>query len=432
MNTQLIRILFVTLVFLLFLANATGLLHLELTSPPHFSIESQWFTESPRSDGAFTLPRFLWSPEMLLFLITGTVLSLSLPRLSPIPASIVTMVMVIPPVYLNYSGYMQSAVLPMEYFLLTILILYVVNVLISYFEETHIRQQIISTFSHYAPPQIVHELCKHPKKISLKGQSRDMSVLFCDLVNFSAIAEIMDPVDLTSMLNEYFTRTTDILHRHEATIDKFIGDSVMAFWGAPLQQPKHATQAVRASFDLHAGMADMQDYFLKRGWPHVEMRIGMNSGLMNVGNMGTQHRITYTVIGDAVNIAARVEQLTRIYHVKTIVSEYTSNSADEFLYRLLDLVYIKGRNKPVRIYEPMCIKSEATDFQKFCVRTNDEAVVHYLEGNNHKALELFSELQTHLPNDLYTVYMLNKVSKLSSEENRIQHDNVTGSVSQGL
>lgn len=406
MHTNLIRVGLVSLVFLLFLANASGLLSLELASSPHISINSQWFSTWLYGKNGINLPQFLWSSEMLLFIVTGLVLSFCLPLLAPIAASTLTLLLVVPPVYLNYSGYLQSSALPMEYFLLTILILYVVNVLIAYFEETHLRQQIISTFSHYAPPEVVRELCRYPREIPLEGQSRDMSVIFCDLVSFSAIAEKIEPAVLTRMLNEYFTRITNVLHDHGATIDKFIGDSVMAFWGAPLAYPGHANEAVNTSFDLHMAMHDLQDFFEEQGWPRVEMRIGINSGTMNVGNMGTKHRITYTVIGDAVNIAARIEQLTRIYEVHTIVSEYTYRVADSHLYRLLDRVYIRGRTEPINIYEPLARISEATDFQKDIAKCNNEAVQSYLSGNIDGSEELFSRLNKSMPDDRYTKYML--------------------------
>lgn len=430
MNFNLIRTGLVSLVFLLFLANAAGLLSLELTSPPDLSVSSQWLSSWVSGDYGFDLPHFIWSPAMLLFVTTGLVLCISLPLLAPIAASTLTLLLVIPPVYLNYTGYLESSALPMEYFLLTILILYVVNVLIAYFEETHLRQQIIDTFSHYAPPEVVRELCRHPEQILLEGQSRNMSVIFCDLVSFSAIAEKLEPADLTRLLNEYFTRITEILHRHGATIDKFIGDSVMAFWGAPLQEPEHASRAVAASFDLHMAMGDLQQSFESQGWPRVKMRIGINSGMMSVGNMGTKHRITYTVIGDAVNIASRIEQLTRIYQVRTIVSEYTSEAADTFLYRLLDRVSIRGRTEPIRIYEPLCRKPEASDLQTEQTAINNKAVEAYLSGDHEKATALFSELQAQLPDDEYINYMLNMLYEGGSAQLSLQHKISTGSALQ--
>ena len=184
-----------------------------------------------------------------------------------------------------------------------------------------------------------------------------------------------------------------------------------------MTQQNHASQAVSSSFDLHTAMENLQEYFRSQNWPTVEMRIGINSGIMSVGNMGTKHRITYTVIGDAVNIASRIEQLTRTYHVKTIVSEYTKNAAEKYLYRLIDRVQIRGRSEPVYIYEPLAIKSESPDHLVECTEKNNAAVMAYLGGDIDYALNLFNELQNEQPADAYTKHMIQSIKNYNNRHN---------------
>ncbi|MBF8270204.1 MAG: adenylate/guanylate cyclase with Chase sensor, partial [Gammaproteobacteria bacterium] len=193
-----------------------------------------------------------------------------------------------------------QTLVPMEYSLLTVLILYSVNVLISYFRVTHARQKIIEVFGQYVPPDVVSEINKHPGQVNMEGESRRLTVFFCDLQNFTGTAEQLNPKQLSALLNEYLSSMSEILFKHGATIDKYIGDSIMAFWGAPLPQADHARRAVLSSFAMHEKIQHLSEQFINKGWPGPKMGIGMNTGMMNVGNMGSRYATWVPGIGSLI------------------------------------------------------------------------------------------------------------------------------------
>lgn len=403
-----IKVGVIFLVFLIFLAHAAGMFDIQLAQP-RITFGSLW---ALAPDGLRSLPlqRIFFSGEFLLFISTGLLLCVALPLLNPIPASLLTLAAIVPPVYSNYAGLVASPLLPMEYHLLTILMLFAVNVLIGYFEESREKQQVMETFRHYVPPQIVNEICRHPEGIALDGESRDMTVMFTDLKDFAGIAEQLNPKQLSKLLNEYFTIMTGILYEHGATIDKFMGDSIMAFWGAPLSQPDHAQRAVKAAFDMHREMLTLASSYQRRDWPWPEMYIGINTGLMNVGNMGSEYRMTYTVIGDAVNVASRLEHLTRAYDVPTIVSETTAANVDDCLFRTLDRVQLRGKHSKIRIYQPMWENASATQELHNFIDRHEAAIDLMFAEQYADAIIAFKELRTERPSDPYYDRILQIIS----------------------
>ncbi len=330
--------------------------------------------------------------------MTGIILSILLPILAPIYASLATILVATLHLYLSISTSSQL-LLPMEYSLLIILILYSTNALIVYFIQTHSEQKIINLFGQFVPPEIVTELSSQQGKLDMDGESKILAVFFCDLWRFSNVAEQLNPKQLTKLLNEYFVSLTEILYRHGATIDKYIGDSIMAFWGAPLQQLDHAQRAVSASFDMHKKIQLLSESFTRRGWPGPAMGIGINTGMMNVGNMGSKYRVAYTVIGDAVNIASRVETLTRKYQVPTLVSESTMAECPNFIFRSIDIVQVKGKHNLTKIYQPICRKSELTDDLRTKIKLHQEGIEYYLHSDYGKARGIFTELRDSYEDD---------------------------------
>ncbi len=299
------------------------------------------------------LARPLLGPDFLALLGVGAVLATVLPLLPPIGASLLTLGAMAPPFWVAWSYPAPPPLVPLEYTLLAILVLFSSNVLMSYFAETHRRRQIVAAFGQYVPPALVDTLSRDPQALSMAGESRELSVLFCDIKRFSSISEDLDPLTLANMLNHYLSAMTEVLHAHGATIDKYIGDAVMAFWGAPVRQDDHAARAVSAALAMQRRMHALRRTCADRGWPALEIGIGVASGTVSVGNMGSRYRVAYTVLGDAVNLAARLEALTRLYGVDILVSDATRAGAPGVRFREIDHVRVKGKGQATRIFQPL-------------------------------------------------------------------------------
>jgi len=295
--------------------------------------------------------------------------------------------------------------------MLMIMMLYVVNILISYFMDIHSKQKILDTFGQYVPPQIVNQICQGKETVSLEGEARELTVLFCDIQNFTHIADELNPKQLVRLLNEYFTALTEILYRHNATIDKFIGDAIMAFWGAPLRQDDHALRAVICAMELEKKITKLSENFIQRRWPGPKAGFGLNTGLMAVGNMGSVYRMAYTVIGDAVNVAARIETFTRTYQVPIIVSEATMRESDGVYYRELDMVTLKGKRDSVRLFQPLSLKQNTDSKLDDQMKKQQAALKAYYKNDLQIAHEIFTELSTANPKDKYYQVMPAKITQ---------------------
>jgi adenylate cyclase len=214
----------------------------------------------------------------------------------------------------------------------------------------HIRQM----FAQYVPPDVVSQLVAHPELMRLGGETRELSVMFTDLANFTGLAERLDPQHTVAVLTEYFNTMTTIVHRHHGTVDKFIGDAVMAFWGAPLPRADHARHAVAAAIDMQEAMAAMVARLQAQGLPPIGMRIGIHSGPAVVGNIGSETRFSYTAIGDTVNLAARLEGANKAFGTGILLSASTAALLGEGapLLRPLADVVVKGKTEAVRVYTP--------------------------------------------------------------------------------
>ena len=228
--------------------------------------------------------------------------------------------------------------------------LYVGRGATAYLDEARRRSEIRRAFEHYVSPPIVAEMTAHPDKLVLGGQRRTLTVMFTDLAGFTSMSEGIAPEAVAQILNEHLTLMTGIVLAHSGTIDKFIGDAVMAFWGAPIDDPAHARHGVQAAIEMQA---EMERFRREPGRPELHMRIGLNTGPVVVGNLGSKDRFAYTVIGDAVNLAARLEPLNRLYGTPILLSEETAAGVrDAITLRHVDRVRVKGRREAVEIYTP--------------------------------------------------------------------------------
>ncbi|MBN1281272.1 MAG: adenylate/guanylate cyclase domain-containing protein [Candidatus Thermoplasmatota archaeon] len=268
------------------------------------------------------------------------------------------------------------------YPMITLISVYVGLVVVYFRTEEKSRKWITSVFGKYVSPVVIDHLLKHPDKIKLGGEKRNMTIFFSDIRGFTPISEQLKPEELVHLLNEYLTEMTSIIINNQGLVDKFMGDAIMAFWGAPLDLPNHADIACSSSLQMMETLRQLQQKWKEQGIPVFDIGIGLNSGEAIVGNMGSATRFDYTAIGDNVNLASRMEGLNKVYGTKIIMTEHTQVLVHEqFETRKLDAVKVKGKKKPIFIYELVCRKGEISQQQR-------EAISHYEQG-----LELYFKKQ---------------------------------------
>jgi adenylate cyclase len=285
-------------------------------------------------------------------------------------------------------------------------LLYGIQIFFGFFLESRRKKQLGDIFGQYIPPELVTQMSQSDEAFSLAGESREMTVFFSDVRGFTTLSETMAPQELCELINAIFTPTTRIIHDHQGTIDKYIGDAIMAFWGAPMHDTLHASHAVQAALSIIQMLDTMQDQLKAKNWPMIDMGIGINTGVMNVGNMGSEFRMAYTVMGDAVNLGSRLEGLTKQYGVKFIVSETTQQAAADFAYRELDRVRVKGKLKPITIYEPLGKITEISEQQRVDLQQLTEALCAFRQQHWDNANTIFAQLAQRQPHDkLYALYL---------------------------
>jgi adenylate cyclase len=208
-------------------------------------------------------------------------------------------------------------------------------------------------FRTYVPPEVVDERVKNPDSYSMTVTTRELTVMFCDMRGFTTMSETMEPTQLQALLNKVFSRLTDVIRHNRGTIDKYIGDCVMAFWGAPVQTCEHASLGVKTALEMAKAVQQLNAEHRAAGLPEISIGIGLNTGTMCVGDMGSDIRRSYTVIGDAVNLVSRVEGLSKTYGRDIVVSEFTRNLAPGFIWQELVKVRVKGKDHAVAIFLPL-------------------------------------------------------------------------------
>ena len=301
------------------------------------------------------------------------------------------------------TGFVISFLLP-TLLPLTIAIL---NTIYGYLFETRYRQRLKLMFGHYVPPTHIDEMLKSSDKThGMYGETREMSVLFADIRNFTKVSEKMSATELKQMLNLFFTAMTKIIFVHHGTIDKYVGDMIMAFWGAPMKTKRHAEYAITTALAMQRITTKLETKFKEKGWPEVQIGIGINTGNMNVGDMGSKFRLNYTVLGDAVNLASRAESLTKFYGSKIIVTENTRHKQEKFIFQQLDRVRVKGKQQGVAIFEPLCTQEKSTPELKEELQLHEEALQFYFKADWLSAKTIFEKLNASYPHKkLYELYL---------------------------
>ncbi|MBN2015352.1 adenylate/guanylate cyclase domain-containing protein [Candidatus Dojkabacteria bacterium] len=265
-----------------------------------------------------------------------------------------------------------------------------------YSDETSKMNGLKQAVSQYVNPQILERILTNPKSLRLGGQTRTMTVLFTDIRNFTTISENSQAKDLITFVNDYFNSITQTILRNDGTIDKFAGDSLMAFWNAPLADPEHSLRACITALKIVQDVSSFnEEHKKKKGFPRIETGIGINTGRIIVGNVGSSRRFDYTVLGDDVNVASRLESLTKIYKVPIMLGHNTVLALkrvakfSEFSIRLLDIVKVKGKGKNIGIYELMGPREEKLEG---FVSIYEEAFNLYKEGKFNEASSKFIQI----------------------------------------
>lgn len=311
----------------------------------------------------FYLSDFTQVLTLAVVLVLGLFLGLVLPRLRALPGALLVLVLGGGFFYANYWSVENNQTwISFVYVLLTILLNWLGIMLFQYFGEEKDKRFIKGAFGQYLSPEIIEELVKNPKSLQLGGEQREITAFFSDVQGFSTISEALTPKELVELLNEYLTVMTDIIMRHGGTVDKFEGDAIIAFFGAPVVQADHALRCALASLEMQTRLGEMRAQWEKEARPELYMRIGINSDVAVVGNMGSAQRMDYTMMGDGVNLAARLEGVNKQYKCFTMISQNTKEAiGDACETRELDLIRVVGKSEPIRIYELIAPKGQLNE-----------------------------------------------------------------------
>ncbi len=352
-------------------------------------------------------PAYSVGVEFVLLVISGAVMAVMLPVLGPLWATATTLLLLASIVGINlFTWQNANIVFPVATGVLAILALFLFDMSWGFFVESRGKRQLANRFGQYVPPELVDEMSEDPNAFTMDTVSREITVLFSDVRNFTTISEGLSPKELSALMNEYLSPMTRIIYDQRGTIDKYMGDAIMAFWGAPLADPDHARHALETAMAMSARLTLLREDFLKRGWPEIRVGVGLNTGVMNVGNMGSQYRVAYTVMGDAVNLGSRLEGLTKEYGAEIIVSEFTRAAVADYVYRELDRVRVKGRDEPVDIFEPLGVqdKLDGKIFEE--LKASEEALARYRAQDWGGAESRFHTLRESYPERrLYALYL---------------------------
>jgi adenylate cyclase len=284
--------------------------------------------------------------------------------------------------------------------------------LVNYLRTEREKKFVRNAFAQYLSPVLVDRVSQHPEQLKLGGELRELTLMFCDIRGFTKISEMLDPQALTQLMNSFLTPMTRLIQDREGTIDKYIGDCIMAFWNAPVDVAHHAEKAILAALDMRAGLRQLNATMAAAATedePAVEIRIGigLNSGTGCVGNMGSEQRFNYSVLGDAVNIASRLEALSPSYGIDLVIGEETAESAPELALLELDRVRVKGKILPVQIFT--CIGDRtvaiAPEFQKI-KEAQDRVLAHYRAKDWDQAEAALAECRALAPTFLHGLYDL--------------------------
>jgi len=305
-------------------------------------------------------PAYMLGAEVLLLLISGVALSFFIPMLSALWATVAAAVGAVLIIGFNFMIWSRAdMVLPLAASILMTAFVYTMNMAYGYFVESRSKRQFTELFGQYVPPELVDKMASDPEKYTMEPKAAELTILFSDVRGFTSISEALKPEELREYINDYLTDMSRIIRsKYNGTLDKYIGDAIMAFWGAPVEDPQHPRNGILAGLEMQKECVVLNAKFAARGWPTLKIGVGINSGNVRVGDMGSQVRRAYTVMGDAVNVASRLEGRTKYYGVGILVGESTRKAVKDVVFREVDRIKVKGKDEAITIYEPVALESE--------------------------------------------------------------------------
>ncbi len=302
--------------------------------------------------------------------------------------------------YDKYYMFNRGIVTPIIFPILLLGGIYLMLTAFKYFTEERNKKMLKSTFQKYVSPAIVNEILSDPDKIELGGRKMHMTVFFSDVRGFTTISEKLDPRALSDLLNSYLTPMTDLVFKNRGTLDKYMGDAVMAFFGAPIPYKDHAAWGCRCALQQLAKLHELQALYRQQGLPEIDIGIGLNTGDMSVGNMGSETVRNYTVMGDAVNLGSRLEGINKQYGTRIIISEFTeSEIRGQFVTRELDWVRVKGKIKPVKIFELIAEGTSVSPNMTETIKFFNDGYAFYHQMKWDAAVEYFNKALVTMPDD---------------------------------
>lgn len=352
-------------------------------------------------------PAYAEGLVILQVLMAGLLLALVLPALGAFASMTMALVMLLIGVVFNYALWEKlNFVMPIAQPVIIVMLIFVTDMVIGYLMEGRLKKNMSTLFGQYVPPELVKKMAEDPLKYTMVGRDAELTVLFSDIRGFTGIAEKLTASQLTAYINEYFDLMSSFIHEEMGTLDKYIGDAIMAFWGAPIETDKHAHQAVLAALKMSEAVDRLAQSFEQRGLPPFNVGIGLNTGLVTVGDMGSSYRRSYTVMGDPVNLASRLEGLTKHYGLRILVGEALKNQTPEFAYREIDRVKVKGKELGVTIYNPIGLLADLDSTKIEELARWSEILTLYYEANwDEFILALKSLIKTFGDSKIYTFYL---------------------------
>ncbi len=359
---------------------------------------------------------FLYRPnwarifDVMAILAAGIFLGILLPRVTVVPGLVAALVVF--SAYIIFCQYLFSnygLILNLVYPLSVILSVYVSITAYRYFVETRQKRFIKDAFSTYLAPAVVKQLIESPEHLELGGEERVITAFFSDVQEFTSIAESLTPRELVVLLNEFLTEMTDIILNHEGTVDKFEGDAIVAFFGAPNILENHAERACLACIEMQKCLTELRSKWKAEGRPELRMRIGLCTGSAVVGNMGSQNRMDYTMMGDTVNTASRLEGVNKTYGTYTLISETTYKAAgNSIAVREIDSIKVLGKKEPVTIYQLLGYTQDMGDRIKETAARYHQGLSAYRNQSWDNAIKLFKETLAVSPDDGPSKTMLSR------------------------